>query len=172
MLKRVLDPCSIIRVQSWDSEAIVPSAVEDILGVAWPQQTGTVASGPASVICVGPTDWLVVAADLDAAPWLKRLEESFQGSSFRATDVSQALTSIEIGGSVSRDLLAKACSLDLHPQLFPPGRSARTRFAGMPVIVRCTETSTFELIVTKSHADYLLCWLTDAAIEFSNPQPA
>jgi sarcosine oxidase, subunit gamma len=168
----VLDPCSIIRVQTWDSESFVPSAVDAVLGITWPKATGAVASGRADIICVGPTDWLVLAADPDATPWLHRLDALFQGSTFRATDVSQALIRIQIEGPEVRDLLAKGCALDLHPPLFPPGRSARTRFAGMPVIVHCTGTSTFELVVTQSYADYLLAWLDDAALEFSGTAAA
>lgn len=161
MLKRVLDPCSVIRIQTWGSQAL-----EDVLGVAWSQKTGTVASGRADVICVGPTDWLVVAADPDVISWLQRFEAVFEGSTFRATNVSQALVRIQIQGPEVRDLLAKGCALDLHPSHFAPGRAARTRFAGMPVIVRCTGISTFECVVTLSYADYLLSWLEDAALEF------
>jgi sarcosine oxidase, subunit gamma len=168
MLKQLFDPCSIVRVQTWDSEAATPSAVDEVLGVTWPKKTGVVVSGRADVICVGPTDWLVVAADRHAAEWLQRLEGEFHGSStFRATDMSHALARIQLDGPEVRDLLAKGCSLDLYPPLFPPGRSARTRFAGMPVIVRCEQPSTFECIVSRSYADYLLCWLADASVEFS-----
>lgn len=166
MHKQALDACSIIRVQSWDSEALAPSAVAEILGVAWPQKTSTVTHGRVDIICVGPTDWLVLAADPNTTRWLNRLRAAFQGSTFRSTNVSQALVRIEIDGPEIRDLLAKGCSLDLHPPLFPPGRSARTRFAGMPVILRCTGTCSFELIVTQSYTDFLLSWLTDAEIEF------
>jgi sarcosine oxidase, subunit gamma len=166
MRRQLLGPCSVVRVQTWDSEALAPSAVEDMLGVTWPVKTGAVASGRADIICVGPTDWLVLASELDASAWLDRLRTAFDGSVFRATNLSDALARIEIGGPEARDLLSKGCSLDLHPPLFPPGRSARTRFAGMPVIVRCTETSKFELVVTQGYADYLLSWLEDAELEF------
>ena len=167
MLRSLLDPCSIIRVQTWDSQAVAPSKVEETLGIAWPQKTGTVARGRADILCTGPTDWLVVAADLDAGALVHRLDEAFEGSEFRATDVSQALARIEIDGPDARVLLSKGCSLDLHPSRFPPGRCARTRFAGMPVIVRCMKESTFECVVTSSYADYLRSWLTDATMEFS-----
>jgi sarcosine oxidase subunit gamma len=166
MLREVLGPCSIIRVQSWDGEALVPEEVNVVLGAAWPDKTGTVVTGRAEVICVGPTDWLLLAGDPDATSWLERINAAFQGSTFRATDVSQALTRIQIGGPEVRDLLAKGCSLDLHPPLFPPGHAARTRFAGMPVVVCCTGTSAFELIVTRSYTNYLLSWLADAELEF------
>ena len=166
MLSELLEPCSVIRVQSWDSEALAPAAVNAVLGAAWPHKTGTVVTGRAEVICVGPTDWLLLANDTEATSWLERIDAAFQGSTFRATDVSQALTRIQINGPEVRDLLAKGCSLDLHPSVFPPERAVRTRFAGMPVIVRCTGTSAFELIVTRSYTDYLLSWLADAELEF------
>lgn len=168
MLKRVLDPCSIVRIQTWDSAAIAPAAVTEVFGVTWPQKTGTVVCGRVDIICVGPTDWLVLATDPDATPWLHRLDALFQASTYRATNVSQALIRIEIDGPEMRDLLAKGCSLDLHPPLFPPGRAARTRFAGMSVIVRCTGTSKFQLIVTQSYADFALSWLADAELEFES----
>lgn len=166
MLRSVLKPHAIIRVQSWAGEALVPSVAADNLGVDWPKKTSTVASGHVDIICVGPTDWLVLAADPDATPWLRRLEALFQGGSFRATNVSQALARIEIEGPEVRDLLAKGCALDLHPSTFPPGCSTRTRFAGLPVVVCCVRHSTFELIVPLSYADYLMAWLEDAELEF------
>ena len=166
MLRQVLGPCSVIRVQGWDREALVPSAVTVLLGAAWPHETGTVVTGRAEVICVGPTDWLLIAGDTEATSWLERIDAAFEGSIFRATDISQALTRVLISGPEVRDLLAKGCSLDLHPPLFPAGRVARTRFAGMAVIVCCTGTAAFELIVTRSYSEYLLSWLADAELEF------
>jgi hypothetical protein len=57
MLNEVPGSCCIFRVQTWDSEALAPSAVTEVLGGTWPQKTGTVASGGVDTICVGPTDW-------------------------------------------------------------------------------------------------------------------
>ena len=163
---RSLDPCSIVRVQTWDSQAAAPAKVELALGIAWPRETGASVSGRVDIICTGPTDWLVMASDLDGAELLQRLDQAFMGSLFRATNVSQALSRMEIDGPDARMLLAKGCSLDLHPPCFPPGRCARTRFAAMPVIIRCMQGSTFECVVTSSYADYLRSWLTDACEEF------
>ena len=167
MARSLLAPCSIIRVQTWDSLAAAPSRLEQALGIAWPNETGACLSGRVEIICAGPTDWLVIAPDPDGAELLQRLDEALVGSPFRATNVSQALSRFEIDGPEARVLLAKGCSLDLHPSHFPPCRCARTRFAGMPMIVRCIRQFTFECIVTSSYADYLRSWLTDAAIEFS-----
>ena len=169
MRKQVLGPCCIVRIQSWDDAKLAPSAVESMFGVSWLRKTGSLASGRVEVICVGPTDWLVLATESEATAWLDRPAAAFATDPFRATNVSDALARIEIEGPEVRDLLSKGCSLDLHPPLFPVGRSARTRLAGTPVIVRSTGTFTVELIITQSYANYLMAWLEDAELEFQVP---
>jgi sarcosine oxidase subunit gamma len=168
MLKSLLDPCGIIRVQAWDRELPAPVVVEQVLDVAWPTATGAVASGGyADILCTGPTDWLIVSTDPGVEPLLERLRKAFDCSAYRATNMSSALRRSQIEGTHARALLSKGCGLDVDPRTFPPGRCARTRLAGMPVIVRCTEESTFQCIVAASYVDYLDSWLADAALEFS-----
>jgi sarcosine oxidase subunit gamma len=169
MFRRVLDPYSIIHVQTWESQPAPSSKVQGAWAVTWPEETGGVVSGPADIICTGPTDWFVIGNGPDSAALLTQLDKAFEGSSFRATNVSQGLVRIEIDGPRARDLLTKGCGLDLHPSRFPPGRCARTRFAGIPVIVRCIRESTFECMVASSYADYLLSWLNDVALEYGTP---
>ena len=164
-----LDACTLIRIQTWNCKAIGPATIENGLGVSWPTVTGIVGGGRADILCIGPTDWLVVASDPEASVLKSRLDTLFEGGAFRATDVSQSLARIQVAGPNARDLLAKGCSLDLHPPLFPPGRAARTRFAGLAVIVRRTSTATFELVVTRSYLEYLMSWFADAELEFETP---
>ena len=166
MLEPLIDPCSILRVQTWDSQAPAPAKVEQALGVVWPHDSGAVACGRAAILCIGPTDWLVIAPDPDVTGLLHGLEVAFEGSSFRATNASHALTRLAIEHSEARVLLSKGTALDLDPTCFPPGRCARTRFADIPVIVRCMRMSAFELIVASSYHQYLISWLNDAAREF------
>jgi sarcosine oxidase, subunit gamma len=166
MLKFLLDPCTIVRVQSWDSEIRVPSTVEQALGATWPQDMGTIANGRADILCVGPADWLVMTTELDGTALVQRLNEAFEQTTFCATNVSQGLARIEVGGPEVRVLLNKGCALDLHPSRFAPGRCVRTRFAGMPLVIRCTRPFAFECIVALSYQHYLLSWLNDATVEF------
>jgi sarcosine oxidase subunit gamma len=168
MLKSLLPPCTMIRVQSWNGSAVVPSELEKTLGLAGPNQVGLVITGRADVMCLGPTDWLVLAG-LDDGALCRALSEVLAETTFRATELSQAFSRIEVKAPYVRDLLAKGCSLDLHPRLFQEGRALRTRFAGMPVVVRCTETVAFELVVTRSCTDFLFAWLDDAALEYEAP---
>ena len=166
MRSRLLDPCSFIRVQTWEAQTTTTEKVEVAVGTPWPKEIGTIASGHVDILCIGPTDWLVTATDIDAKALHQKLEVAFEGSTFRATNVSQALARIEVQGPETRALLLKGCSLDLHPSRFPPGRCARTRFAALPTVLRCTGPMNFECIITSSYQDYLLSWLTDAAEEF------
>jgi sarcosine oxidase, subunit gamma len=172
MLSRVLEPCSIIRVQTWDSNVRgVPkpaglAKAEQALGVTWPEVIGVTANGRTDILCIGPTDWLVIAPDPDVTGLLHGLGEAFEGSSFRATNVSAALSWLAIEDPDARVLLNKGTALDLDPTCFPPGRCARTRFADIPLIVRCMRVSAFELIVASSYHEYLIAWLNDAAGEF------
>ena len=94
------------------------------------------------------------------------LEDAFEGSTFRTTNVSQALVRIEVRGPEVRALLLKSCALDLYPSQFPPGRCVRTRSAALPTVLRCTDPTNFECIVASNYQDYMLSWLADAAAEF------
>jgi|SRR5450759_1498945 len=102
MLSRVLDPCTMVRIQTWDSQAVAPAKVEEVLGIAWPQEIGALACGRADVICTGPTDWLMIAADPEAAAFLHELSAAFKGTAFRATNASQALARVKIDGLHAR----------------------------------------------------------------------
>ena len=163
MRSRTLDPCSFIRVQTWDPQAVAPTKIEQQLGIPWPQHVGAIATGRADILCIGLTDWLVTSSDPDPATLLHQLNTAFEQTPFRATNVSQALIRVELDGPEVRTLLLKGCSLDLHPSRFPPGICARTRFASLPAILRCTGLDTFECIVTATYRDYLMSWLTDAS---------
>lgn len=167
MLSRLPSSAALIRVQNWLRGASAPESVTRLLGLDWPHQAGEVARGNVDVICIGPTDWLVVSAsDAGAEMLLEALQAAFQGSSFRATDFSSALARVRIDGGHGRALLAKACALDVYSESLAPGRAPRTLIAGLPVVIRCLESAVFECIAPLSYADYLLSWLTDANAEF------
>src|SRR5690242_3843264 len=118
MRSRILDPCGIVRVQSWDIAASAPSALDQVVGAAWPRETGVAASGLVEVLCIGPTEWLVIDGNSDGPRLSARIQAALTGSSLRATDVSQSLVRLGLDGSDVCDLLAKGCSLDLHPDRF------------------------------------------------------
>jgi sarcosine oxidase, subunit gamma len=158
----------MLRVQSWSRGTQPPEAIERLLELEWPAQVGQVAQGALDVVCIGPTDWLLVSqTEGDFGRLAQAIEESLQGSSFRATDLSSGWVRILINGTAAAALLAKACALDVGSPSLAPGRASRTLVAGVVVILRCLEPAVFECIAPSSYADYLLSWLADASAEFN-----
>jgi sarcosine oxidase, subunit gamma len=168
MLSRATERSTLVRVQSWARrERVVPREAANALRIEWPLQAGEVASGRAEVICINPTDWLVVAGiEFPEEELLQILAAAFLGTAFRATALSFSLARIRIEGDHARALLSKACALDTQSADLTPDRAPRTLVAGLPAIIRCLEGTKFECIVPLSYADYLMAWLGDAAAEF------
>ena len=77
----------------------------------------------------------------------------------------QALFSVH--GPRSRELIAKGCSLDLHPSTFGPGNCAQTLLAQCGVLLhRPADDDRFDLRIDMTLAGHLRAWLIDASKEF------
>ena len=64
-------------------------------------------------------------------------------------------------------MIAKGCTIDLHPSVFRPGRVVRTLLAKTGIILhQVDETPTYEITVHRSFADYAWRWLEDAGLEY------
>jgi len=154
-----------IRVQSWGASDL-PASLAAVVGAPWPTAVGRSNGAQTRVLCFGPTDWLVLS-DGAADALVRDLEEAAKDSTLSVTDLSQGIVAIEVAGACARDLLAKACGLDVHARIFGPGVCARTRFADIAVIVHAVgDGAAFHCYVSRSYVDYLFEWLTDAAAEF------
>jgi len=167
----ILQTTTLIRVQSW-AIPVAPPPVEEELGVPWPMSVGAVARGKVELLCTGPTEWLLESEQPgEASRWMEVLGRGFRDTSFRATDLSAGLVQIQVSGPHARSLLSKGTGVDLHPNSFAPGRCIRTRFAGMPVVIRCVGDA-FKCMVTASYQQYLWDWLADAEVEFAAAREA
>lgn len=143
-------------------------AVAGAIGCGLPLTPGTTAQGPrASVLWLGPDEWLVVGAPGTEGDLSQRLGDALGGGLGTVVDVSANRTVIEVSGPRAREVLEKGCSIDLHPRAFGPGRCAQTLLARAQVILEQTgEEPTYRLFVRPSFSGYLAAWLMDAAIEF------
>jgi sarcosine oxidase subunit gamma len=162
MPSHLLDRCALARVQSWDHHQRIPPQAELAIDVRWPTSTGQVQTGRATVLCIGPADWLVLSSGPDGAELSSTLADALKESACRVTDLSSALARIGVAGPQARTLLSSGCGLDFGPRGLRAGQCARTRFAGMPVVIHCKETDVFECIVALSFHQYLVAWLAAA----------
>ena len=140
------------------------------LGVDLPAAPNTwVASGTGRAVWLGPDEWLLsstteVPEDLEA-----RVRAAVLPLGGSATDVSAQRIGLRLTGARVRDVLAKGCSIDLHPRSFGRGSSAQTALgqAGIVLLALGDAGDDYVVLVRSSFAGYLADWLLDAALEFT-----
>jgi sarcosine oxidase subunit gamma len=149
-------------------------AIEAALGFTLPLEPNTAAGdGDLRALWLGPDEWWVVSPG-DGPGVAERLRGALAGHKAAVTDVSESRTCIEIRGERARDVLAKGCSLDLHPRSFAAGQCAQSLCAKATVTLHLTSGDdqdggpVFDIYVLNSFAEYLWRWLEDAAREFGS----
>ena len=147
------------------------------LGAPLPRQCGhTTASGPHTVLWLGPDEWLVVSPASPASPAdgpavAAELREALAGDPGSVVDVSANRTTLELSGPAARQVLEKGCPLDLHPRAFGPGRAVSTTVGPVAVLLwQADDAPTYRLLPRSSFADYLARWLIDAMSEYRGPE--
>jgi sarcosine oxidase subunit gamma len=122
------------------------------------------AGGERTLLWLGPDEWLAVGPDGDAPALAAELEAANTGW-VTTVDLSSNRTVLELTGPLARDVLAKGCTLDLHPRAFGHGRCAQTALARAQVIL-VARGDAFRIYVRGSFATYLATWLLDAMAEY------
>jgi sarcosine oxidase subunit gamma len=146
------------------------TAAAELLGVELPTAVSTYAkSGDTTVIWLGPDEWLVTGTALAGPELEARLREAVAPHGGVAVDVSGQRTTLKLRGAHSRDVLAKGCALDLHPQVFGEGTAAETMLgqAGVILLALNATGDDYRILVRSSFARYLADWLLDAAEEYA-----
>ncbi|MFF0008897.1 sarcosine oxidase subunit gamma [Streptomyces tibetensis] len=151
-----------------DPSSAAAGRIETALGAPLPRRCGdTTASGPRTVLWLGPDEWLVLSRSDEAAASREALGQD-PGS---VVDVSANRTTLELSGPSARQVLEKGCPLDLHPRSFGPGRAVSTTVGPVAVLLWQTDDApTYRLLPRSSFADYLGRWIVDAMSEFGGPQ--
>jgi sarcosine oxidase subunit gamma len=157
-----------LRVRPGSAEA---RRVGDALGTTLPAANAVAPATRGAVLWLGPDEVLVVGRDGAAAGLVAQLTAALAGARGSVVDVSAARAGVEVAGERARDVLAKGCSLDLHPRVFTPGRCAQTLLARANVIVWHLGENLYDggyrVLTGASFAGYLADWLSDAAAEFT-----
>ena len=84
-------------------------------------------------------------------------------------DIGEGRVRYAVDGPRARDLIAKACPIDLHPRAFGPGRTAQSVFAQVFVMIdQPTDEPHFHIYADVSYAQHLDMWFADALLEFRN----
>jgi sarcosine oxidase subunit gamma len=148
--------------------------VEDVLGAPLP--VANRAANPTdrrTVVWLGPDEWLVTD-DGEPADLATRLADLVQPIAGAVTDVSAQRTTLRLRGRYARAVLAKGCSVDLHPRVAQPGLAVQTTIAHAGVILVVLGSGAQDhhhqldcrVLVRSTFAPYLADWLLDAALEY------
>jgi sarcosine oxidase, subunit gamma len=161
------------------------TAMADVrIGVSGPEVTAALGTGlptaPNSwvqtdsgrAIWLGPDEWLLTSATERPEQLAGRIGEATLPFGGVVVDVSAQRITLRLTGSRARDVLAKGCSIDLHPRSFGRGSSAQTTLgqAGVVLLALSGSGDDYAVLVRSSFAGYLADWLADAALEFTSGQ--
>jgi len=142
------------------------AAVEDATGLAPPTASPDSASkGERGALWLGPDRWLIVAPGEDDG-LADTLRQALADIHHAVTEISDSFAAIRLAGPTARDVLAKGCTLDLHPRAFAPGHVAQSTLAKAQVILHQPKDGVFEIFTRRSFAEYLWAWLEDAGLEY------
>lgn len=145
-------------------------AVRETTGLELPTEPNTfTTSGERAALWLAFDEWLLLTPPDTELELADALRKAFGETFASVVDITCGHTVIVLGGRRARDVLAKGCTLDLHPRVFGPGRCAQTLIARSGATLRqLDDTPTYEIVVRRSFADYLWAWLEDAALEFGS----
>jgi sarcosine oxidase subunit gamma len=141
-----------------------PDAAAEALGQNLPLAPNRMSFGDRRIYWLGPDEWLIVTAAGDAARTALALGEACSGVHVAVNDVSGGNIALHLTGDTARDVLARGCTLDLHPDVFSVSSCAQSGLARANILLGLIEdTPTFEIVVRRSFADYLCRWLAHTA---------
>lgn len=145
------------------------AGLERELGMALPHRPNSVVGDEReAVLWLGPDEWLMIAPEGRADRVVSRSRTAMAGSGGSSVDVSADRTTVRLAGPVSREVLEKVCSLDLHPRAFGAGQCARTLVGKARVVLwQVGAEPAYRLVVHCSFAAYLADLLLDAMAEFT-----
>jgi len=115
-------------------------------------------------LCVRPERWLLLAppASVGATAALWQAATAGVGA---AVDLSSGLAAWHLAGPQVREVLSRACRLDLDPEVFPTGSAAATVMAQVAVILAVLPSGLL-LLTPATTARHWREWLASTAKPF------
>ena len=155
---------AVVQVAAFDPDRAA-AGIGAALGTPAPVGRSAVATaGAATILWIGPGRWLVV--EPESRDLASLLAHHCPGDVAAITDLGHGRTAIRVEGPKVRDLLAKLCTIDVDPGVFPPGSCAQTQLGQTGVLLYCRVQDGFDIFLPRSFA--VSAWETtiDAALEF------
>ena len=147
-----------LRGDSGDEQFL--QAVQATLGQPLPTIANTFTAGENTQFRLGPDEWLLATEPGKERDIAEQLGENLSGQCYSLVDVTGGQVLLRLRGSHVREVLAKGCTLDMHPRAFKMGQCAQTTLAKTSMLIALIDdTPTFDIIVRRSFAEYAARWL-------------
>jgi len=162
--RRGLELCVMAAFGGQESQ--IEDAVRNLTGLELPRGSKRVVAKGLALMGTAPGQWLAAAEDEGSRQMLDALVKHLAGHA-AITAQSDSKVVIRITGARARDVLAKGCSLDLHPRVFKPGDAATTPIALIDCqLWQIDDAPSYDLAVPSSFAESFWSWLTASAAEY------
>jgi sarcosine oxidase subunit gamma len=151
-----------------DAELFVfAETARQLFGLMLPTTPNTVARTNAlTALWLGPTSWLLVAADGSTLTDFAAKRERLNGARGALFDITATFVAWTLAGPSAATVLAKGCPLDFHPRAFATGSCAQSVLGHVNALVYRRDASTFTLIVGRSYARGVWRMLCEAAAQY------
>lgn len=162
----------VIKLQCRDCSPQFLAASKTILGVDLPQTPNTRVGDSPACMWVAPNEWVIVTEanhDQELADKLSQhLAQTLGGANTATTVITDSRVALKIEGPDAANLIAKGCSLDLHPEKFSEGQCAVTLLEQVPMMLYPEGNPlSYILFLDRSYAAFVWDWLASALKEFN-----
>ena len=145
------------------SNAKLKSVCKAVTGAMFPKMGQATMSGDNALAWMSPDEALILVPHADTADAIAKIDKTLKGQHYLAENLSDARALIFVEGTYSREVMAKAAPVDLHPSTFQPGDFRRTRLGQVAAAFWMKDDDTFAIICFRSVADYTFKLLAAAA---------
>jgi len=143
------------------------AAIRSVLGQDLPVNANTMTLDSHRVYWLGPDEWLIVTAHENTRGLVDQISRLREDQHVAVTDVSGGNILLRLVGENARDVLAKGCTLDFHPDALPVGHCAQSGLAKANMLIGYIDNQpTYEIVVRRTFSEYLCLWLQDAGAEY------
>ena len=144
------------------SSAKMKTAVKAVTGQTVPNSGQFLGNSDKGVAWMSPDELLLIVPYGDVAASIEEVNNTLAKTHFLTVDVSDARAVFTVSGTGAREVLARLCPVDLHPESLGLGQVRRTRLAQIAAAFWMHDGG-FDVVCFRSVADYAEGVLTRAA---------
>ena len=157
-------PADLIELAALRDRTQVLRALGARRGLSFPEFGRITIARETVVLCTRPERWLLLTTPAPPGTALAHWREACAGCA-APVELSSAFITLYLAGPEVREVLARGCRLDLHPDAFTPGRVAASHMAQVPVTLAALPAG-WLLLTPSTTARHFREWLASTARPF------